>query len=210
MKDYSSPFEEHNYIYDGCQDKIVPLAGQCLDSVGQPYGYVSKGSITRVSTCEEFCANLPNHEYQVGYHFGRSAELGGCYCNYEKGYLPSQGSISEAYISDTLPGTGPVRSANGNIEYMCFPRSTSLSSLAALKTCDATMNLLVGNTTSLGTLRSIVEELKNNGPDYMPGSCCLDSAADSSEFGYEVSQNKCKSHACLLLFIYKPTLVFQP
>ena len=46
-----------------------------------------------------------------------------------------------------------------------------------LQTCDDSMSLLLGDTTSLGTLRGINRALEDNelGPEKaMPGSCCLD------------------------------------
>ena len=46
-----------------------------------------------------------------------------------------------------------------------------------LQTCDDSMSLLLGDTTSLGTLQEINRALKVNelGPEKaMPGSCCLD------------------------------------
>ena len=46
-----------------------------------------------------------------------------------------------------------------------------------LQTCDDSMSLLLGGTTSLGTLHEINRALKDNelGPEKaMPGSCCLD------------------------------------
>lgn len=173
-------------MYDGCSDNAVPLIGECHDYHGRPYGYVSK-MITRVYDCEHWCASLPNAEHQVGYHFGRETEdiWGGCFCHYDYGHLP--GPIKDAFTSDPLPGSGPVGVGSGKVGYMCFPRSSSLSPSEALKTCDETMDLLLGQTLSLGTLREIVQDLKNNGPDYMPGSCCLDTPADSSQFGYDVS-----------------------
>ena len=46
-----------------------------------------------------------------------------------------------------------------------------------LQTCDDSMSLLLGGTTSLGTLHGINRALEDNelGPEKaMPGSCCLD------------------------------------
>ena len=48
-------------------------------------------------------------------------------------------------------------------------------SKAAMHYCDASMSLLIGSKTSLGTLHAIVDDVEANGLDYMPGECCFDS-----------------------------------
>ncbi|KAL7521065.1 hypothetical protein ACHAWX_005756 [Stephanocyclus meneghinianus] len=52
-----------------------------------------------------------------------------------------------------------------------------------IKTCDNSMALLLGSSTSLGTLRAIAKLVNNKGPQYMPGSCCLDDPMTSQFFG---------------------------
>ena len=49
------------------------------------------------------------------------------------------------------------------------------------------MAFLLGKLTSVGSLRAIAQEVKENGPGYMPGTCCLDDAADSDWYGFNVS-----------------------
>jgi len=46
------------------------------------------------------------------------------------------------------------------------------------------MALLLGSSTSLGTLRAIAQEVNDHGPERMPGTCCLDSPLTSKFFGY--------------------------
>jgi len=53
-----------------------------------------------------------------------------------------------------------------------------------IKSCDDSMKLLLGSTTSLGTLKSISKVVNMKGPKYMPGTCCLDSPLTSQFFGY--------------------------
>ena len=54
--------------------------------------------------------------------------------------------------------------------------------------CDTALSLLAGNSTSHGVLRDIAQEVTTKGPDYMPGSCCLDNPYTSEFAGYEVSK----------------------
>lgn len=53
--------------------------------------------------------------------------------------------------------------------------------------CDVSMSLLLGKSMSVGTLQSIVKDIKEHGTHRMPGVCCLDDAANSQYFGYNVS-----------------------
>jgi hypothetical protein len=57
----------------------------------------------------------------------------------------------------------------------------------ATTTCDDSMALLVGSSTSVGTLRDVAKLVNENGPDRMPGTCCLDTPLTSQYFGYHVS-----------------------
>lgn len=56
-----------------------------------------------------------------------------------------------------------------------------------IETCDRSMELLLGSSTSLGTLRATARLVKEKGPDYMPGTCCLDTPLTSVFFGNHVS-----------------------
>ncbi|KAL7486824.1 hypothetical protein ACHAW6_012424 [Cyclotella cf. meneghiniana] len=62
----------------------------------------------------------------------------------------------------------------------------------AVKTCDASMELLLGSSTSLGTLRAIAQDVNNHGPERMPGTCCLDSPVTSQFFGYHYDHSTMK------------------
>lgn len=56
-----------------------------------------------------------------------------------------------------------------------------------LQTCDESMAFLLGEPTSVGTLRDIAKQVNENGPEFMPGMCCLDTPSNSEWFGYYVS-----------------------
>ena len=58
----------------------------------------------------------------------------------------------------------------------------------AVKSCEKSMSLLLGSSTTLGTLRSIAQDVWDHGPERMPGSCCLDSPVTSQFYGYHVSE----------------------
>ena len=83
----------------------------------------------------------------------------------------------------------------------------------AMRTCDDSMSLLLGQDMSLGTFNSIVSEVEEKGAEYMPGeclkrgevsqiilfpyllisltnnvgTCCLDDPITSEYFGQQVS-----------------------
>ena len=65
----------------------------------------------------------------------------------------------------------------------------------AMHSCDESMALLVGSQSSVGTLRAIAKKVGTN-PEHMPGVCCMDNAANSQYFGYDVS----RCHGNLNLF----------
>lgn len=56
-----------------------------------------------------------------------------------------------------------------------------------MKSCDDSMTLLLGSSMSIGTLRAIANIVNEKGPQYMPGSCCLDNPLTSQYFGSNVS-----------------------
>ena len=58
---------------------------------------------------------------------------------------------------------------------------------SVMHSCDRSMSLLVGSTTSVGTLQAIANAVVDNGPQHMPGECCMDVATNSDFFGYRVS-----------------------
>jgi hypothetical protein len=43
---------------------------------------------------------------------------------------------------------------------------------SVMHSCDRSMSLLVGSTTSVGTLQAIANAVVDNGPQHMPGECC--------------------------------------
>ena len=58
---------------------------------------------------------------------------------------------------------------------------------SAMHSCDEAMSLLLGSTTSVGTLSKVATLVNNSGTEHMPGECCMDSATNSEFFGYRVS-----------------------
>ena len=69
---------------------------------------------------------------------------------------------------------------------------------SAMSICDQTMSLLVGWTTSIGTLQAIADAVNEKGPQHMPGECCMDVATNSDFFGYRVSD---LGYECMTLVI---------
>jgi hypothetical protein len=61
-------------------------------------------------------------------------------------------------------------------------------SKTAMHYCDMSMSLLLGSTTSLGSLRAIKDEVVSKGLDYLPGRCCFDKpTTQNAYFGVYVS-----------------------
>ena len=60
------------------------------------------------------------------------------------------------------------------------------------------MSLPAGSHTSVGRLLAIADNLRDGGAEKMPGYCCMDVAANSELFGYNVSDDG-SLHACSLL-----------
>jgi hypothetical protein len=61
-------------------------------------------------------------------------------------------------------------------------------SKTAMHYCDMSMSLLLGSTTSLGSLRAIKDEVVSKGLDYLPGRCCFDKpTTQDAYFGVYVS-----------------------
>ena len=58
---------------------------------------------------------------------------------------------------------------------------------SAMYSCDESMSLLIGSTTSVGTLRAVANLVNKIGPERMPGECCMDGTTNSEFFGYRVS-----------------------
>ena len=56
----------------------------------------------------------------------------------------------------------------------------------AMQSCDASMELLVGSSLSVGSLANIAKAIRDDGPHRMPGHCCLDKATDSEFIGHDV------------------------
>ena len=56
-----------------------------------------------------------------------------------------------------------------------------------MRTCDDSMELLLGNLMSVGTLQAITKDIEENGVERIPGYCCLDMATTSQYLGENVS-----------------------
>ena len=84
-----------------------------------------------------------------------------------------------------------IASADFTWRERCLDPSTDDKDLAksAMYSCDESMSLLLGLTTSVGTLRAIADIINDpeKGIEYMPGKCCMDVATNSDFFGYRVS-----------------------
>ena len=86
----------------------------------------------------------------------------------------------------------PEQSFPGNLnEDGCLNSSNDPEvSKAAMHYCDASMSLLIGSQTSLGTLRAIVDVVNATGLEYMPGQCCFDSPTSNDAYvGIKVRMN---------------------
>ena len=59
----------------------------------------------------------------------------------------------------------------------------------AMHSCDESMAHLVGSQSSVGMLKAIAKLVGTN-PEHMPGACCMDNAANSQYFGYNVSSSR--------------------
>ena len=55
--------------------------------------------------------------------------------------------------------------------------------------CDQSLTLLAGLDVSAGEIHQIAVDIKDNGPERMPGSCCLDTPGNSEYPGVPVSLN---------------------
>jgi hypothetical protein len=67
-------------------------------------------------------------------------------------------------------------------------RSDQEVSKTAMHYCDMSMSLLLGSTTSLGSLRAIKDKVVSKGLDYLPGRCCFDKpTTQDAYFGVYVS-----------------------
>lgn len=53
--------------------------------------------------------------------------------------------------------------------------------------CDQSLTLLAGLDVSAGEINQIAKDIKNHGPERMPGSCCLDTPGNSEYPGVPVS-----------------------
>lgn len=84
----------------------------------------------------------------------------------------------------------PQQSFPGTLVGDCLSSTSDLEvSKAAMHYCDESMSLLVGYQTSLGTLKSINDDIEDNGVDRMPGRCCFDTpTTNDAYFGVSVSQ----------------------
>jgi hypothetical protein len=71
-----------------------------------------------------------------------------------------------------------------------------------MKTCDDSMALLLGSSTSLGTLRAVAKLVNEKGPERMPGTCCLDTSLTSQFFGYHVSYGVKVCYHTFLIYSY--------
>ena len=86
-----------------------------------------------------------------------------------------------------LPGFPGITETSGADNTCLSSRNNKQLAKSAMYSCDESMSLLVGSTTSVGTLRAVANLVNKVGPERMPGECCMDSATNSGFFGYRVS-----------------------
>ena len=115
--------------------------------------------------------------------------------NNQKFVLPSHWlpSIKEGSSSTEaeLPRTYQVRPVQRGVWEKSNDNKCTVNMLRdVVGTCDESFSVLLGNATSVGTLRDIAHLVMEDGPKHMPGSCCLDSATSSEWFGANVGARK--------------------
>ena len=92
---------------------------------------------------------------------------------------------------------GRVYSYSYSLDDGCLSsqRDTALAS-KAMNAADESLALLVGNQVSVGTIRRhaalVNDKSIPNSSQFLPGTCCLDTALDSDFLGYNVSDEKCQ------------------
>lgn len=86
-------------------------------------------------------------------------------------------------------GLLPQQSFPGVVRGGCLSSALDREvSKTAMHYCDKSMSLLLGSTTSLGSLRAIKDEVISKSLDYLPGRCCFDKpTTQNSYFGVYVS-----------------------
>ena len=77
----------------------------------------------------------------------------------------------------------------GTVGPSCLTSTQDLElAMSAMRSCDASMSLLIGQHTSLGTFKASVDLIVAHGAGRMSGYCCMDTAINSDFFGYSVSR----------------------
>jgi len=101
-------------------------------------------------------------------------------------WMPSQGQTYEFQLEGYYTNPTPTGIWNGQWGAATDEQCSINMLKGVLETCDASMELLLGGVTSIGTLQEIARLVNDPeyGPEYMPGSCCLDNPANSEWFGY--------------------------
>ena len=87
------------------------------------------------------------------------------------------------YSLALLPGFTGNLDTNGGCLTSLYNQSLAKSTM---RSCDKSMNYLLGTQASVGRLEAIADVITNDS-SRMPGYCCLDDAANSAFFGYAVS-----------------------
>lgn len=94
--------------------------------------------------------------------------------------------IDPPYDYALVPGFPGAVDSGGCLESANEPKLAK----AAMHYCDASMSLLVGRQTSLGTLTAIADLINDEGLERMPGICCFDTpTSNDAYFGVDVSQD---------------------
>ena len=106
-------------------------------------------------------------------------------------WLPSIEGLESSSTEAELPQTYQVRPVQRGVWEKSNENVCTVNMLRdVVGTCDESFSVLLGNATSVGTLRDIAHLVMEEGPKHMPGSCCLDSATSSEWFGANVGTRK--------------------
>ena len=77
----------------------------------------------------------------------------------------------------------------------------------AMHSCDESMSLMIGSQASVGRLKAIADIIEGEGPERMPGYCCMDDATNSAFFGFDVSCPNCQGPLyCRILLLIHPAV----
>jgi len=149
---------EQRWFYDEFSDQIKSYSKDCNSSSGCCL-YAKVDKNVVLGKCS---GNEKNHKFIIPHHWeSRRSQL-------ERNSLYKSSYISPAIWSDRPCHVDMLQNV--------------------VQTCDDTMSLLLGKSTSLGTLLKIAKLIEAKNHTRMPGTCCLDNPLMSSRFGHHYDQ----------------------